>query len=370
MTFITVIRSTTFPSTSVDVELTGTFTGTFTGDITGNVLDSTCITFADGQGIKIGNVTTSVIDETSIAIGKTASSTGINSVTMGHMASSSSDDTVAIGGLSQCSGSVSVALGAAANAAGTGSIAIGRESDATLTYSIALGHFTQATGSGGIAIGGGTTSGDSANATAADAIAIGRNSGSSGANSIAIGLNATATLEDQIALGRTGASGSATAEAWGQLFQDRGWADTGDKISGINGTGDIYKTTINVSDLSDLGNITTRCLTGTRTGAGTLILSDKQIIPTDEVWGFTVDVVGRETGSGNIFYESQSILAFNDAGTVSTTAVTTISSYGVGDLSGDSFTVTGNTDGIDITVTTSSTGTTNWTGKLHITTVN
>lgn len=265
MTFITVIRSDTFPSESVEVELDGTFIG----NLTGNVVDSTCITFVSGQGIKIGNIITSSTTDTSISIGK---------------------------------GSVSTA---------TGTIAIGEE----------------------------------ASATATDSISIGRPETT------------------------PGLSGTATAEVWGQVFQNRAWDDNTSNIAGINGTGDIFKTTINVSDIGNLANVTTRCITGTRSGAGNVTLSTSPTIPTDEVWGFTIDVVGRETGSGNIFYERQSILAFNDSGTVGTTTLTTISSYGIGSLSSDTVIVEGNSNAVDVVVTTSATGTTNWTGKLNITTV-
>jgi hypothetical protein len=112
-----------------------------------------------------------------------------------------------------------------------------------------------------------------------------------------------------------------------------------------------------------------RCITGSRSGAGTVILTDSPVIPTDEVWGFTIDVVGRETGSGSRFYETQSLLAFNNAGTVTVTLISTLSSLGVGSLSGDSYIVQGNMNTIEVVVTTASTGTTNWTGKLNITSV-
>lgn len=132
-----------------------------------------------------------------------------------------------------------------------------------------------------------------------------------------------------------------------------------------------------VGNLAVTGNIigglpiipTIRCLSGTRVGAGSVTLSTSPTIPTDEVWGFTVDVVGREVGTANIFYESISVLAHNNAGNVNSTTLTTISSYGVGALSGDSVDVQGNANTVEVVVTTSSTGTTNWTGKLQITSV-
>lgn len=214
-------------------------------------------------------------------------------------------------------------------------------------------------------------------------IAIGSYSIASGNNSIAIGGDVAgiggddnspkATEQDQVAFGRvantSGLSATANATVWGQVFQDRDWDDTEDKIAAINATGSIYKTTIDTSSLTDLGNLTTRCLTGTRAGSGNVTLSTSPNVPTDEVWGFSIDVVGRESSSGNIFYERQSLIAFNNAGSVEINKLSTISSLGIGSLSSDVVTVQGSGTDIDVIVTTSAAGTTNWTAKMIITTV-
>lgn len=265
MTFITVIKTGTFVDGSIEVELDGLFTG----NLIGNVTNATCITYEDGMGVKIGNVITTIADETAISIGK------------------------------------------GANAGAVGTIAIGNEAEATTT----------------------------------DAVTIGRPAAT-------MGLSATAT-----------------AEVWGQVFQNRSWDDTTDKIAAIDGTGNMYKTTVDTTSLSVIGNITSRCLTGTRVGSGNVTLTTSPNIPNDEVWGFTIDVVGREVSTTNRFYEQQTIIAMNNAGNVEVNKIATIASLGVGGLSADAVFVQGNATAIEVVVTTGSTGTTNWTAKMHITTV-
>jgi hypothetical protein len=82
MTFITVIRTDTFPSGSIEVELDGSFTG----NLTGNVDSATCILFASGQGVKIGNINTTATESSSIAIGKGANATMTGTIAIGQEA--------------------------------------------------------------------------------------------------------------------------------------------------------------------------------------------------------------------------------------------------------------------------------------------
>lgn len=246
MTFITVIRSTTFPSQSVEVELSGTFTG----NLMGNVFGATCITFEDSQGITIGNSDTSATNTDSISIGK----------------------------------------GATANIV----------------------------------------------------------------NAVAIGTNAFATnAERSFALNVNESSIDTTGDV--PFLQ-----------AVINGTD--REIPLAVASTTS-ANIISRCVTGSRVGTGNVTLGDSPTIPTDEVWGFEISVTGRETGTNSIFYEKQSILAFNNAGTVEVTPISTIASLGLNNLSGDSVTIQGNSNAIDVIVSTASTGTTNWTGKMSITSV-
>jgi hypothetical protein len=205
---------------------------------------------------------------------------------------------------------------------------------------------------------------------ALNTVAVGKSATANFSGAVAVGSSATASAANCIQLGQATNSGSnATLKFRSQIIGDEDWIDTYANIAAIDGSGNIYKTSTLASALSTLGNITNQCITGTRTGAGNVLLTAIPMVPLDEVWGFTIDVVGRETGSANIFYETQSILAHNNAGNVDVTYLSTISSYGVGAMSSDTFAVVGNLNGIEVTVTTASTGTTNWTGKLHITSV-
>jgi hypothetical protein len=81
-------------------------------------------------------------------------------------------------------------------------------------------------------------------------------------NQIVIGFGATSTSEDDIIFGRpettVGLSATATAEAWGQVFQNRAWDDGNESLACIDGAGNIVKAGAG-SDCAVQGNIDMFC---------------------------------------------------------------------------------------------------------------
>lgn len=244
MTFVTVIRTGTFPDGSIEVELDGSFTG----NLTGNVDSATCILFASGQGIKIGNVNTVSSDSGGISIGK---------------------------------GSISTMTG-----------------------------------------------------------------------TIAIGENAQAVSVDSIIMGRpettSGLSSTATAEAWGQVFQNRAWDEGNTTLALIDGTGNLIKGTGTLS-----GTVDWNCINMSNIEDITL----DTIIPKVPSNGVTINgnvsVIGDLTVTGNLLNVALFRVAKTATQTISDNTTTkvsfdtedsnniNVSGMGSWDDGTDTFTITG-----------------------------
>jgi len=198
----------------------------------------------------------------------------------------------------------------------------------------------------------------------------------SAVNRIAIGSSAVALSDGDVQIGSDAVfNGSAVMNFRTQNIADESWIDAGVKVAGINATGDIFKTSFNVSELINEGNVTAFALSGTRTGAGNINLTidgggGKPRVPTDTHWCLTFDIAGIETGiSSNLYCEKQFVSAFNNSGNVTTTKLSEISKFSIGSLAGDEAFVEGNTTDIDVIITTASTGTTKWAATMIITAV-
>jgi hypothetical protein len=178
--------------------------------------------------------------------------TSIHSVAIGYssmrQARSGSDNTVAIGyrSLDLVSGKDNVAIGKE-----TGRL-ITTGKDNTLVGAVAGDSIT--TGNCNVAFG----------YAAGEAITTGQYNVVIGCSAdaaatvdyqIAIGNGATATMEDQVTLGRPaatiGLSATATADVWGQVFQNRTWDDATTAVATIDGTGNFVKGA-NIADLDAL----------------------------------------------------------------------------------------------------------------------
>jgi hypothetical protein len=169
----------------------------------------------DQSGIAIGP-SASTTGRYGVTIGKGTTTSGANSVAIGVTSVSSGTNSVAIGNTAKVTANYGVAVGLSAHAYAVNSVSIGRGSQATVQHSVAVGYTASATdqqtiaigwqakayggyqaiaiGSGStgcaaknsntIAIGGGAFSG---NAISTSSIAIGFNAKAYGTNSICIG---------------------------------------------------------------------------------------------------------------------------------------------------------------------------------------
>lgn len=305
------------------------------------------IRFTDG--IEIGDSGTNTTNTTDVAVGKAADATGGNGVAMGQGAQSTGASAIAIGLTTTSSGVGSIAIGDVATSSiaggiaigdnattttGAHSIAIGSETDATSAGGIAVGRYAQATtGAYAIAIGGGATTGAAADATAADAIALGRGTTADAANTIAIGQNADAGGAQGIAIGNgtsaaeidtiaigTNASASAqdeirignpiptsttaTATAFGQIFQNRTWDDGNIGDCRIDGTGNLIKvdlTTQTANIICAIQKVETPRIEGKTasiTIGNSMVFDTTKTITTD---GIITDAITARTGNTIVF---------------------------------------------------------------------
>ena len=160
-----------------------------------------------GDGAISGNAAG---DNSTIAIGAHATSTGDDSIAIGENTDATGDNSIAIGG--------NTTDGTSADATGTRAIAIGNNSLADATSTIAIGVSSDAGGVDAIAIGSGS------NANGASAVALGDAANASGDNCVAIGANAVVaegpkcTAADSVALGQ-----NVTADDIGELAYASGW---------------------------------------------------------------------------------------------------------------------------------------------------
>ena len=277
------------------------------------------------------------------AFGAYASASGQNSSALGPQTNASGYASISVGVDSTASGArgISMASGSIASAADT--IAIGSVTDATVAYAIAIGKYAQSTAIHAIAIGSGVGPGDtdSANATGDNSVALGRNTLASttdtvaighgseatstsgvaigdGANaahidSIAIGTGATTSTQDDIRIGNsTPTSATATATAFGQIFQDRVWSDATIQPAFINGTGDIMKGGMS-------GNVDWNCAN----------ISNVQAIFVDQMFGKnspinfqdTINISNTPEG-GNITFEGGILIGDGSSNVSESTSIT------------------------------------------------
>lgn len=339
MTFITVVRNNTFPAGSVEVELTGLFTG----NLSGNVLNAIIVQSTTGQFDTIeatttnGNVTFSdnvVIDSAnslSVDTINDISGSGITveGVTINNgefisnvcvnasnfvqtdnieakgttitihdpiVIASSADqirftDGIEIGNpTTNATNSDAVAIGKFATAANY-SVAIGT-STANGSYAISIGYAATASGYKSVSFGGDST------ASGNCSVALGNNANATAANVIAIGCNQTSSVADSIALGTPNPTGTPTAEAWGQIFQNKSWADSTFDLAFINETGDIVKgssgLTGNVDfNCQDLANIANIEIEGLSAKTGTTITVEAGTT-------LNVDTIGETTAAAGV----------------------------------------------------------------------
>mgnify|MGYP000504184901 CR=1 FL=1 len=91
--------------------------------------------------------------------------------------------------------------------------------------------------------------GDEDTEAVSDSISIGKNAVTTGNNSISIGNNALSTEVDGVVIGTgTPTNSNAKAVVWdGHIFQDKAWRDGNIYLAGIDQTGNIFKTTTDIS---------------------------------------------------------------------------------------------------------------------------
>jgi len=117
----------------------------------------------------MGDINTDATNTNSIAIAKSAVSSGVSSIAIGFNTDATNTAAIAIGDEAKATSISSIAIGDDANASATHSIvigsgdaiaaqsiSIGRDSDANTTDSIAIGHRAKAIGANTIAMGSGT----------------------------------------------------------------------------------------------------------------------------------------------------------------------------------------------------------------------
>ncbi|HEY0335302.1 MAG TPA: YadA-like family protein [Stenotrophomonas sp.] len=187
-----------------------------------------------------------------IAIGTTATASGLGAIAMGNSGSftatttASSVDAMALGngatataqaatsiGVSaHATGDFSTSLGVGADANGSGSTSAGWDATALFTDTVAIGRDTTAgTASGGE---GAVAIGSAASSTGVNAVALGFGSAAAGDSALSVGNAASASATDAVALGRGAAAADVGAVAIGAASSTAAAVATGSTT--INGT--------------------------------------------------------------------------------------------------------------------------------------
>ena len=305
-----------------------------------------------------------------------ATATSEAAVSIGYDCDATGFRSVAIGRSAIASASGSVAVGTNCDSTGINSVAIANQSYAGVTGGIGIGRFATAlTGPYTIAIGGGNAAENGAKSNAAASIAIGRNSLAQGAYSVALGAGAEVVTQDHIQLGRnTGSSGSSQLHFHAQLVSDESWNDGVTRSVEIDTTGNFVKSNSSVTFLEESSRSLSKLyqLIGSRSGTGSVTLTLpnglKPELQTSEAWTSKITIVGRETsGSSNVYHSEEIWSIVEESGTLDNTLIVSSGSYGTGSMAGDSSNVSSTGANVDVVVTTSSTGTTNWTATLFVT---
>jgi hypothetical protein len=239
----------------------------------------------------------------SIAIGGKCDAIDINVIAIGAFAYSTGDSCISIGGGGLPS--------QGATGKGTASIAMGRQSFVEGDHSVAIGGGTTTANSGAHVIADeGIAIGHLVDITANYSIAIGYTSSSNATHTVSIGYAAAATTADQIVLGRPGATGNATADAWGQVFQNLYWSNGTTELASINETGDIVKGgAVNVS-----GNLDMFC--NHISNVESIVVSN--ITSKGGDFGTLTDVIGVKSPLTFRFNDNQNTFLGYNSGTSST----------------------------------------------------
>ena len=205
----------------------------------------------EGEAAEVGQNTYGV------AIGRSASATGLSSAAIGAGASASGIESLALGSNSEATADNALAMGGAL-ASGESAVALGNGNTASGNYSLTSGFNSTAAGTNSVAMG------NTATVRANDAIAIGTSSSiAAGANnSIALGRQASvaATGVNSVALGAGSVADRANAVAVGSATQRRQIINL---AAGTNATDGV-----NVSQLSGLAAVI---------GGGTAVGTDGSI---------------------------------------------------------------------------------------------
>ncbi|WP_459252564.1 ESPR-type extended signal peptide-containing protein, partial [Paraburkholderia sediminicola] len=159
----------------------------------------------------------------SVALGLMASATGISSTALGMGAVASMTETVAVGQLAHAVGGGASAFGVGANAVGLFSLAGGYLSTASEGAAVALGSNASATGGSSTAVGG------AALAAGEGSLAAGDGAKGGGLSSTAVGRYANAVASSSVALGLSAVAGdSADLKKTSQVAIGNGSRATGD----------------------------------------------------------------------------------------------------------------------------------------------
>lgn len=194
-----------------------------------SVQNAICIgpsTLAVNSGcVSLGNLASSA-GTSSIALGPNCNAITTRDIAIGNTSitvgtAGSAQERIAIGANATAgAGSVnySIAIGSTASSTGLSSIAIGRATSASALQSYTLGFSTSVVGNNDIAIGSAATTttansgrivmGTNATASGDQGIAIGSNTTVAHNNSVAIGRNATTTAVNQIMIGNNASGGT------------------------------------------------------------------------------------------------------------------------------------------------------------------
>ena len=172
---------------------TGTVTYTVSANNNGTVTK-------DDTNLVSGQTVYNYLHDSTVNLGKDASSAGENSIAIGSSSTSSVTDpdtgeSKDVTAATSAAGSAAVAVGSGANASGDGSMALGYGAEASSQYSTAIGAGASSSGDDALAIGGGS------DASGANSIAFGSDAIAKGANSVAIGNKSVASEDNTVAFG-------------------------------------------------------------------------------------------------------------------------------------------------------------------------
>ncbi|WP_336042691.1 ESPR-type extended signal peptide-containing protein, partial [Acinetobacter dispersus] len=181
--------------------------------------------YADANyGISLGNTATVTEGSTAgIAVGHSATVSGVRGVAIGNSTASSNNQDTATA--ATASGTDAVAIGTTSNATANQTTAVGRRANAAGNNASAYGNQASAQGASSVAVG------DNSNAQGNNDIAVGRNAAtaSGGSNNIAMGNGVTTGSTGQnVAIGSDGSTANSRTADGGAVSIGRGQSATGD----------------------------------------------------------------------------------------------------------------------------------------------